>query len=309
MPMQIDVALTRAGAYEESALLREAGLLLEAIGFRPAPGSLVLLKPNLVSGTNAGLSTTHPLVVRVACRLVLDYGARVVVADSPAFGSAESVAGQSGLVEALRGLPVKLTTLCNPRRLPLRLGGSLGLASLALEADAILNLPKFKAHNQMRVSAAVKNLFGCVVGCRKAIAHARWGDHGNRFESALMDVAQALLPKTVHLMDSITAMHVRGPMKGEPFPLGMLAASVDGVALDTAMYGLLGLRPQDVPLWAEALRRGAPGAEPMALAYPLAQPAEFDTTGFVIPACLDAQTFHPYRLIRGRLRSLCARFL
>lgn len=307
--MQIDVALARVEAYEESALLCEAGRILAAVGFRPAVGSLVLLKPNLVSGTNAGLCTTHPLLVRAACRLALEHGARVVVADSPAFGSAESVAGRSGLAEALRGLPVKLATLCSPRRLALRQGGSLGLAALALEADVILNLPKLKAHNQMRMSAAVKNLFGCVVGCRKAIAHARWGDHGNRFESALMDVAQALLPKCVHLLDGVTAMHVCGPVHGKPYELGMLAASSSGVGLDTAFYALLGLTPEQVPLWAEAVCRGLPGADPKDIAYPLLQPADFDVSGFSIPQVLSEQTFHPYRLIRGRLRSLCARFL
>ncbi len=305
--MRIDVALAHIKAYEEAALLREVGRLFKAVSFRPAAGSLVLLKPNLVSGNNAELCTTHPLVVRAACRWVLDYGVRVVVADSPAFGSAESVAGQSGLAEALRGLPVKLATLCKPRRLPLRQGGSLGLAALALEADVILNLPKLKAHNQMRMSAAVKNLFGCVVGCRKAIAHARWGDHGNRFESALMDVAQALLPKCVHLLDGITAMHVRGPIKGEPYPLGLLASSADGVALDTAMYGMLGLLPEDVPLWDEAKRCDLPGSEVSNLSYPLARPESFDASGFAIPHVLEEQTFHPYRLIRGRLKSLCAR--
>lgn len=306
--MQATVAMARLKAYDEGALMREAARLLDAIGFAPRPGGLVLVKPNLVAAANACLSTTHPLLVRAVCRLLLDHGARVVVADSPAFGPAENVARASGLLDALRGLPVKLATLDNPRRLALTMGGSLGLASLALDAEAILNLPKLKAHNQMRVSAAVKNLFGCVVGCRKAIAHARWGDHGNRFESALLDVAQALLPKCAHLLDGVTAMHVRGPIKGEPYELGLLAASMDGVALDTAVYSLLGLRSQHVPLWAEARRRGLAGGDPADIGYPLLTPLDFDAFGFVVPDYLDAQTFHPYRLVRGRIKSLCARF-
>lgn len=309
MPMLSTVAMARLTAYDEEALPRETARLLDAIGFAPKSGSLVLVKPNLVSPSNARLSTTHPLVARAACRHALDHGARVVVADSPAFGPAEGVANASGLAEALRGLPVRLATLDRPRKLALSMGGSLGLASLAMEADSILNLPKLKAHNQMRMSAAVKNLFGCVVGCRKAMAHARWGDHGNRFESALMDVAQALLPKCAHLLDGVTAMHVRGPIKGEPCELGLLAASMDGVALDTAVYAMLGLRPEDVPLWAEARRRSLPGADPAGIAYPLLSSGDFDASGFVVPAVLDEQTFHPYRLVRGRIKSLCARFL
>ena len=47
-------------------------------------------------------------------------------------------------------------------------------------------------------------------------------------------------------------MHRHGPTNGEPYPLGLLAAAANPVALDTAVFTLLGLSPGQVPLWREA---------------------------------------------------------
>ena len=42
------------------------------------------------------------------------------------------------------------------------------VSRLVLEADTIINLPKMKTHGQMLLTLGVKNLFGCIVGRRKA---------------------------------------------------------------------------------------------------------------------------------------------
>ena len=38
------------------------------------------------------------------------------------------------------------------------------------------------------------------------------------------------------MADGLTAMHVTGPSKGQPFPLGLLGASPSAVALDEALW-------------------------------------------------------------------------
>ncbi len=303
----IPVLLTRIPAYDDTALPGEVARLLDGIGLRPAPGARVLVKPNLVAARSAHLSTTHPAVVRAACAYLLDCGARVTVADSPAFGSARSVARASGLLAALADLPVTLRSLTRPAGLRLSFGASVGVSRDALGAEVILSLPRLKAHNQVRLTCAVKNLFGCVVGGRKAWAHCRFGDRANRFESMLLEVA-ASLPPTWALADGVIAMSGRGPTGGAPCPLGLLAASADPHALDAALYALLGATPETVPLWREARRRGLPGAFNENLAFPLLQPGDVDAAGFVIPPVLDPVTFDPFRLVKGRVKSLCQRF-
>ncbi|WP_207260423.1 DUF362 domain-containing protein [Desulfovibrio sp. Huiquan2017] len=301
------VAILRVPEYRDEPLGRATAKLFETIGFTPTPGERVLVKPNLVNGSNAAHCTTHPLAVRAACAWLLDQGAKVTVADSPAFGPAAYVARASGLAEALADIGLEVRSLARPAPLPLTLGGTIGLSRDALEADRILNLPKLKVHCQMTMSGAVKNLFGCVVGFRKALAHHRLGHSHAVFRSMIMDVYRAL-PRTTHLMDAIRPMHKDGPIKGEPFPLGMLAASKNGVALDAMACALLGLSPGQVPLWAEAEARGMGGIDPALLDYPLDTPDTFDTDGFVLSEAREL-SFAPMRLVRGRVRSLLKHFV
>lgn len=305
----IPVLLRRHEAYDDalapavSALLRAAGCDAQG-GF--GQGTRVLVKPNLIAASVDGLASTHPQVVRAVCLHLLDLGCAVTVGDSPAFGTALNVARKIGLLEALADLPVPVRRLGRPASIRLTCGGSIGVSRLALEADRIVNAPKCKVHQQLRLSLAVKNCFGCVPGMRKALAHAQHGDKGVRFESMLHDI-HAALPPMVHLLDGVVAMHRRGPLDGEAHPLGLLAASASAVALDAAVASLLGCRPEDSALWRESLRRNLPGARLDDLAFPLASPGDFPAQGFVIPDTLRPVTFDPLRLARSACKRLRAR--
>lgn len=302
----IPVALLRQESYAREALQGAVERLFAACGARFSHGERVLVKPNLVSRGNAGLSCTHPEVLRAVCAQLLDLGAQVRVADSPAFGSAERVARACGMDEALRPLGLRVASLGRPVPLALSLGGSIGVSRQALEAGRIVSVARLKAHGQFRVTAGVKNLFGCVCGCRKALAHMRLGETPGAMESMVLDVLAALPPVTA-LVDGIVAMHRGGPVHGEPFLLGLLGASATPLALDAVLYALLGQSPHSVPLWAEALARGLPGADPAQAVFPLEGPQAFDARGFVIQAGLDPMRFEPLRFARGRMKSLLDR--
>ena len=300
--MPQSVYLERLPDYASPELDAVAGRLLELSGCCPARGDQVLVKPNLVAPSNTALSCTHPAVVRAVCRYLADCGARITVGDSPAFGTARIVARASGLDKALAGLPAPIVNLTRPRQLALTLGGSVGVSSQALDAALIVNVPRFKVHDQMRLTLAVKNFFGCVAGFRKSLAHQRHGENGTRFESMLMDVCQAM-PRSVSIVDGVAAMHVCGPAKGKPYALGLLGACADPVALDTALHAVLGLPADGTPLGEEAARRGLVEE----LAYPLRRPDEFDAHGFILPGCLAPVAFKPGRFLKGRLKSLYIR--
>lgn len=304
--LPVPVALLRQDNYAPVSLREAVDRLLDACGARFSPGQMVLVKPNLVSRANAGLSCTHPAVAAALCGVLLDRGAQVQVADSPAFGSAERVARACGLAEALLPLGLRVRTLDRPAPVALTRGGSIGVSRAALEADRIVSLAKVKAHGQFRATASVKNLFGCVCGCRKALAHMRLGERPGDMESMVLDVFAAL-PPVVGMADGVVAMHRGGPVHGEAFPLGLLGASQAPMALDAALFSLLGLVPGDVPLWAEAQRRALPGAVPRDAAFPLARPEHFDAAGFVTASQLDPMRFEPLRFVRGRMKSLLHR--
>ncbi len=300
------VVLAHAPGYTDPTLARLVAETLQAAGFTPGRSERILVKANLLRATADGLACTHPAVVKAACQYVLDHGARVEVGDSPGFGSARSVARDIGLTEALAPLGVSVVNLDHARARQLPCGLRVGIAGRVYDYDRLLNLPKLKTHGQMRVTGAVKNLFGCVAGVRKAVAHFRHGDQQNRFPALLLEIRE-VLPPTHSLLDGIVAMHVKGPVDGSPYALGLLASAVSPLALDTALYTLLGLSPDAVPIWKEAVGRSLPDSDPSNLIFPLEEPAAFDAGGLQIPQTLKPQSFNPVRLAISTCRRIWAR--
>jgi uncharacterized protein (DUF362 family) len=293
----IDVILERAPDYDRArALIPE---LLDAT-LPGISGARLLIKPNFVAVRNARLCCTNAAVIAAAARHCLERGARVTVGDSPAFGTAQAIARAIGLPELLRPLGVEVVTL--GRGVRVRSGAVLVPVSAdALEADLILNLPKFKAHSQMRFSGAVKNLFGCVTGVNKAWLHALHGDKGGRFAEMICGLTD-VLPPVVSLMDGVEAMHRTGPIAGEVYGLEFLGASRSAAALDAAAGMTLGCDPERLPVWRKCLKAGLPGADQTDLAFPRLHPADFDAGGFILPTALKAESFRPDVLLRSLLK-------
>lgn len=306
----VPVALRRLPPGHVAAAAQALPALLEAAGLRTAcslRSARVLVKPNLLTATP--LACTSPWLVAGVCRWLLEQGAQVRVGDSPGFGTATAVARHIGLEAALRPLGLKTESLADPRplALPLRGGGpvSFGVARAALESDLIVSLPRVKAHSQMRLTLAVKNLFGCVCGLRKALIHTRQGQEPDFFADCIAAL-WAALPPVAAVADGLTAMHVTGPSKGRPFPLGLLGASPSAVALDEALCAVLGLPLSGVPLGAALERRQAPGCTRAGWRpdYVLERPDAFDSAGFVIPEELMHTSFRPWRLFKSCVRRL-----
>ncbi len=308
---RFNVRLAKVMSYGHAAEVTP-GRMLEYLDLPIASGGRVLVKPNLLRADV--LTCTNAVIIAAVCRYLRDKGCHVSVGDSPGFGTSRGVAKAIGLDAALKRFgcdDVPLVTLDSPVRKPLTLGGGLGLSRHALEVDHILNLPKLKAHSQMRVTGAVKNLFGCVSGLGKALLHTRYGDKEKNgvavFPSAVADILRYLPPVTT-LMDGVTAMHMWGPSGGKAFPAHFLAASASPAALDTAVYSILGVVPEDVPLWHELRRRNEPGAFLEEIVLSGEDIAEFDLSGFILPKKLSPQTFNPGRLMVSTAKRLWARW-
>ncbi|SIN96969.1 DUF362 domain-containing protein [Halodesulfovibrio marinisediminis] len=304
----IPVALTHCAEYEYKTVHKAVRDCLQAINFAPATGAKVLVKPNLLKADSNGLCCTHPAVVEAVCEVLLEHGCAVTVGDSPVLGSAVSVARSIGLFERLERFNVPIITLDSPKCVTFESGSSIGISRSALECDLLLNIPRMKAHCQMRTTFAVKNLFGCVSGVRKAIAHSKHGDKANAFRELLVDVALAL-PECVSVVDGITCMHKTGPIFGVPYSLGLIGAAGDPVSLDTALYSILNCSVEEMPLWKELQRKNVRGAFEEHLEYVLATPQEFNAEGFMLPVELTPETFHPVRLLQSSLKRLWKRYI
>ena len=229
----------------------------------------VLIKPNLLTTAKPDDAVlTHFLVVKAVAEYVLSKSAIPQVSDSPALGSFQRIMQESGIRDALRGMPV----ICKEFRdhCPVDIGAPFGLVELArdaVEAELIINLPKLKTHEQMLLTLGVKNMFGCVVGLRKPQWHLRMGANRAMFARLLVLIHERLKP-AVTILDGILALEGEGPSKGgKPRQLGLLIAGDDALAVDAAVCRMFGLEPDRLPT--------LQAAREMAL---LAEAAEIDGT-------------------------------
>jgi uncharacterized protein (DUF362 family) len=244
------VAVTRCIEYKEpviaKVIARQFSLLggLERFVKR---GDSVLLKPNFIAPRPRHCATqTDPAIIVETAKLLKDFGAKSFVADSPAWGNVYTCTKTLGLEEPLKKLDVPIRQLNKPvkRRIA---GVNVGISSLALEADVIINLPKFKSHQQLVATFAVKNMFGCVSGKWKAYWHFAKGSSEKKFCKLLIEIYKHLAP-AVTIIDAVTVMDGPGPISGRPRPLGFVIGGTDPIACEIVCSKLIGLEPRRLPI-------------------------------------------------------------
>lgn len=225
-------------------------------------GKRVLLKPNLLAKhTPERAVTTHPALVRAVIRAVRRRGAAsITVADSPGGvynpGILRSIYKVSGLTDVCREEGAALYTDCKSREVPAKgqVVKQFTLLEPVLDCDVIINLPKLKTHMMTGLSAATKNLFGCIPGLQKAEWHMRFPDK-ERFGGMLVDLLCTVKPGFA-ILDGILAQEGDGPAGGTPRMVGIVAAAEDHLQMDLAFCHMLNIRPKDVSYLNAAISRG-----------------------------------------------------
>lgn len=270
-------------------------------------GKTVLLKPNLISSTASALACTHPNIIAAVASWFKNRGARVIVGDSPAFGSATKVCKKLGIDDVLKTIDIPVVDFDTFEKRVLPGGVVLPIARQVLECDLFVGLPKIKAHNQMYVTLSLKNNFGIVTGTNKARLHMVHGSSHKQFAEILFELL-TVLPPHLHIADGVDVMHRSGPLDGECLKLNCIAASSSPVALDTAVIEALDLEADRSPLWQVAHSRGDSEAKLEHLEFPLKNPADFQGSGFVAPEELNGIRFNPFRFLKGLARRGLMRF-
>jgi uncharacterized protein (DUF362 family) len=246
------VTLTRCSDYNRpavaEALERQFKLLGGLVKF-VRPGDTVLLKPNFIAPRSRRHATqTDPAVILETARLLKDFGAKPFVGDSPAWGDVFACVKALELEEPLKKMAVPVRQLDRPKWCKVGAGGTrVGISSVALDADVIINLPKFKSHQQLVATFAVKNMFGCVAGKRKALWHFAKGSSADDFCGLLIDIFKFLNP-ALTIIDAVTAMDGPGPIRGRARPLGWLIGGIDPIACETICARLVGIEPESLPI-------------------------------------------------------------
>lgn len=228
----------------------------------------ILLKPNLLSATPAEKAvTTDPVFVESVIDCLLGMGAKkdnILIADSPGIvvpytekglGNVYEVTGLSKVSEKTG---IRLNYDTGLEMLELKKGRvvkKLEIIRPAAEADIIINLPKFKTHNLTTITGAVKNMYGVIHGRSKTLYHTKFLEV-DKFYELLFDVITLIRP-TINIMDGILGLEGEGPgSSGSPRHVGLLLASLDPVAMDLVVAGIMGIGPGEFPMQRIASERG-----------------------------------------------------
>jgi len=254
------VTLTRCSDYSQSKIseaIERQFELLGGLGRFVKSGDRVLLKPNLIAPRSQRCATqTDPAVIIETARLLKDFGARPFVGDSPAWGNVFGCVKALKLEEPLRRLSVPIKQLNKPRKCRIGTGDTVvGISSVVLDADVIINLPKFKTHRQLVATFAVKNMFGCVSGKRKALWHFARGKKADNFCGLLIDVYRFVNP-ALTIIDAVVVMDGPGPIRGRARGLGYLIGGTEPMACEIVCCKLVNIRPEDVPIVRTAKKMG-----------------------------------------------------
>ncbi len=243
--MKSTVSIVRCQTYEEKEVLKGLRQSIDLVGgIRNfvRSGDLVLLKPNLLYGKAPEKAvTTHPSIVKGMIQIVREAGGIPFIGDSPSIGGLTRAAEKAGIKKVADESKCPLIEFNKPI-FPSKGGGrffkQLEIDQRVLEADVVINLPKWKTHGMMLLTLGVKNLFGCIPGTRKALWHLKAGEDRKLFAQMLIDLYQIIRP-SLTILDGIVGMEGNGPGSGDPIQLGLILASRDALSLDQVVCDLL----------------------------------------------------------------------
>ncbi len=244
--MNNKIAVRKCIEYDVNDVFNIISDIFPKTGGPEVNGKKVLVKPNILTDEDPSKCiSTNPVIVEAMILYLQSKGAVVVVGDSPAVHTRTFRAEKSGIMKVCESTGAKwIDFLSNPVEKSLR-RGKIKVASIVDEADLIISLPKFKNHELVYFTGAIKNTLGLVPGFNKAKQHALHQDR-SKFGEFLVDLNEAVTPD-YFLMDAIMGMEGPGPGRGLPVGIGLLIGSTNPLVLDIIASRIAGYEPMVVP--------------------------------------------------------------
>lgn len=259
------VAVMDAPRYDAVLIAEKLLEALAAIGHALPRGARVLVKPNILAQNYpVQCATTHPAVIDAVCSLLADSGCAITIGESSAFwqpGHTRRAFKTSGIAAVAKKYGAAIVAFEEDGGKLYRREENLALRDALLtrrldETDFLVNVPKLKTHSFLRMSGAVKNLFGLVPGGAKYENHFVGDYTREAFGEKLADIA-ALVPRGLTVMDAIWGLEGFGPAAiGTPKDTELLIVSDNPFAVDCVAARVIGLDPMAVKSVSAGVRRG-----------------------------------------------------
>jgi uncharacterized protein (DUF362 family) len=227
------------------------GLVAGGVTLNQLRGKQILLKPNLVEPSRAiPHMTTHPAMIVAAAEVFRRHGAEVQVGEAPGHLRDTDVALQeSGVGPALQDAGLEFADLNYQQVVWHRnLAGCSTLRGFYLpqsvqEADLIVSMPKMKTHHWIGMTASMKNLYGVLPGIKYGWPKNVLHHHG--ISETVTDI-NAILTKTITIVDGIDCMEGDGPIMGSCKTMGLVLVGTNLLAVDGTLARIMGLEPQHI---------------------------------------------------------------
>ncbi len=245
------ISLVKADASSDFKKAVERSLSL--IGFRFPEGlQRIAVKPNMCLFMDYSTGqTTDPRIVAALIDCIREKASRELeislVGSDTETRKFEHVSAYLGYKRVSREKRVELVNLSEDRsqEMEVKVAGhsfQFPLPDTIRKADLFINVPKLKLHPCVKVSCALKNIYGCI----PSLAKSRYHPH---LAEAIVGINKLMKPH-LSLVDGVI---VQGK---ETRRLGLMMASTDPVAIDSAAATIIGAKAERVQAVALASEEG-----------------------------------------------------
>jgi uncharacterized protein (DUF362 family)/NAD-dependent dihydropyrimidine dehydrogenase PreA subunit len=220
--------------------------IFEYFGWKDLKTRKVLVKPNMLrAACPEECVVTDPRLVEETVSYLFGAGAEIMVGDNPMpdtrFPNVTDVADYCGFVRASKGTFRNIGRYTRKVKRPKSLLGEFYVSREVLDCDLLVSLPKYKSHELMTMSIAVKNQYGIIPGGLKPYIHSLFPGIED-FSKILVEVYEIRTPDII-IVDCIDVVDAKG-RRHQP---GVVIAGDNGHAVDFACALMAGIDPFRVP--------------------------------------------------------------
>ncbi|SHI67748.1 DUF362 domain-containing protein [Parasporobacterium paucivorans] len=256
------VSVVECNSYITEEVCSAVAEAVYRLDFTIPRNSTVLIKPNIMSQNTPRQGTiTHFSLIEGLCRILQEHGCTIIIGESISFyqkGMTRKAFKTSEIDKVAEKYGAKCIAFEEEPLVKVDTGltwmKELYLPEILLKADMVINVCKLKSHGSLRLSGAVKNMFGCLPGGYKQKIHT-WSRNELELADVFLDINEIVKP-ALSIMDAIDSLD------GGPSSLGKLVdtcrilASTNAAALDVVATEMIDYKNEESPILVQALKRG-----------------------------------------------------
>ncbi len=246
------VSVVECSSYEQSQVNAAVKETLRSLDYRFHENETILIKPNIMSQNRPEQhSITHYSIIDAICGMCRERHCRIIIGDSIAFYQ-KGLTRKAFNTSKLAYLADKYDAVLAPfeeeplRRVRAKRPGAsdLFIPEIIFEVDRVVNVPKLKTHGGLRLSGALKNMFGCLPGGQKQRLHM---STRNNYELSdiFLDINLMVKPDLT-IMDAVVSLDGGPSAIGKPVKTSAILASRNAAAVDVAACRIIGYSPEDI---------------------------------------------------------------